>query len=387
MRRRTPPGLRDFIESEYNLRTKRMCAFRVPLVRTAMTNSYTLWNPEVHVPTRDELVRPDGAWDVLVHHANTDRYHFLHDTSVAMHNGVLHTAWYNCPDREIQDESLIRGRRSSDGGRTWSDVETIAKDETGEGLHYVPPQLFTSDGTLYSLIGIMVGPDFIRRTDLYRYDDESGKWRYVRKVADAFQQNTAPVQMSNGDHILPGRMAGEIDAKSLFSAVAISDRVDGDWHLVQLPTGDLCKPHPETTVYADADCITALVRDDHGPAQVFESRDFGRSWSGPFAQNLPIAASKMYAGKLSTGQRYLLCNINSDGNRELLTISVSHAGEPTLCRMWAIRNGFDLPHIGVGPQWSYPSAYEHEGTLYITYTSEKRHCMMTAIPVESLRAD
>jgi len=352
-----------------------------------VANLYPLWNPDVPVPTRNELVRPDGAWDVLVHHTNTDRYHFLHDTSVSMHNGVLYAAWYNCPDREIQEESLIRGRRSSDGGRTWSDVETIATDETGEGLHYVPPQLFTSDGRLYALIGIMVGPDFIRRADLYVHDDNRGEWQYVRKVADAYQQNTAPVMMSNGEYILPGRMADAVDNKSLFSAVAISDSIEGDWEVIQLPTGELCKPHPETTVYADGDHIVALVRDDHGPAQVFESDDFGRTWSGPFTQNLPIAASKLYAGVLSTGQRYLLCNINSEGFRELMTISVSRPGEPILCRMWAIRNGFDLPHIGVGPEWSYPSACEHEGTLYITYTSEKRHCVMTTIPIESLRAE
>lgn len=381
------PGLRDFADSKYVLRVKHAFTPVVPTVRTLVTIPYRLWNPEVPIPSRGELVRPDGAWDVLVHHTNTDRYHFLHDTSIAMHNGVLYTAWYNCPDREIQKESVIRGRRSSDGGQTWSDVETIAKDETREGVHYVPPQLFTSDGMLYALIGIMVGPDFIRRTDLYMHDDDRGEWRYVRKIADAYQQNTAPVLMSNAEYILPGRMADEIDAKSLFSAVAISDRIDGDWELVQLPTGDLCKPHPETTVYADTDCITALVRSDHGSVQVFESKDFGRTWMGPYPQNLPIAASKMYAGVLSTGQRYLLCSINSEGYRELLTVSVSRPCEPMLCRMWAIRNGFDLPHIGVGPEWSYPSACEYEGTLYITYTSEKRHCMMTAIPVESLCAD
>lgn len=345
---------------------------------------YPLWQPDVPVPAREQLTRPEGARDALVHHTDTDRYHFLHDSCIAAHRGELFAAWYNCPEREIQDESLIRGRRSSDGGRTWSAVETIASDDTGAGLHYVPPQLFTEAGTLYAMIGIMVGPDYIRRTDLFVYDDDTGEWRRLGTVAHAFQMNTAPVRMANGEYILPGRMASEVDGKSVYSAVAIGCSIDGEWELVRLPTGDLCRPHPETTVYADSGLLTALVRNDGGFPQVFESADYGRTWDGPFEQNMPIAASKMYAGYLSTGQRYLLANINSDGYRELLTVSVSRPGEKQLCRMWSIRNGQDFPHPDIRSEWSYPSAVEHDGTLYVVYTAGKRSCVMTAIPVASL---
>jgi hypothetical protein len=354
--------------------------------------TYPLWHPDTTVPTRDELTRPNGARDVLVHHGDTDRYHFLHDTCIAAHDGELHTAWYNCPDREIHGESVIRGRRSPDAGQTWSDVETILADESGEGLHSVPPQLYVDSGKLYCFVGVMVGPDLIRRCDLYVRDDKSGMWQLVGKIADAFQQNTAPVRMANGEYILPGRRSAEIDGYSDMSAVAICDRIDGDWQLVTLPTGDLCKPHPETTVYADTDhtmgteLISALVRNDGGFPQVFESRDFGRTWFGPISQNMPIGAAKMYAGKLSTGQRYLLSNVNSDGYRELLTISVSAPDSEQLSRMWSIRNGADWSVEGakIGSEWSYPSAIENDGMLYVVYTSEKRHCAMTAIPVESL---
>ena len=351
-----------------------------------MTQPYPLWHPDIPVPTRDQLSRPADARDALVHHGDADRYHFLHDTCIAAHNGELHTAWYNCPDREIHGESVIRGRRSSDGGRTWSGVETIVADESGDGLHCVPPQLHVDSGKLYAFVGIMVGPDLIRRCDLFVRDGSSGTWNRVGKVSDAFQQNTAPVMMANGEYLLPGRAASRADEYSMMSAVAICDRIDGDWEVVTLPTGDLCRPHPETTLIADADRVTALVRNDGGNAQVFESRDLGRTWTGPVTQNLPIGAAKMYAGKFNTGQRYLLANMNSDGYRELLTISVSAPGEEHLSRMWAIRNGADWTagDPAIGSEWSYPSAIEHDGTLYVVYTSEKRHCAMTAIPVASL---
>src|SRR5688572_17515539 len=64
------------------------------------------------------------------------KYRFLHDPAIVAHKKQLIAAWYNCPEEEISGESCINARRSDDGGVTWSEVETIAKDTNNTGIHY-----------------------------------------------------------------------------------------------------------------------------------------------------------------------------------------------------------------------------------------------------------
>lgn len=54
--------------------------------------------------------------------------------------------------------------------------------------------------------------------------------------------------------------------------------------------------------------------------------------------------------------------------------------------MWKIRDGVSQT-LKSGPEWSYPCAIEFDGKLYVVYTSEKHHCVLTTIPVKSLAFD
>ena len=105
---------------------------------TASIARFALWDDAVPFPGREELCYPDGAKDVMVHLGGADGYNFLHDSAIVEHKGVLLAAWYNCPQGEMAGQSLIRGRRSHDGGRTWSEVEVIASDRKQQGILYVP---------------------------------------------------------------------------------------------------------------------------------------------------------------------------------------------------------------------------------------------------------
>ena len=205
----------------------------LPTVSTAAAKSapspQTLWSKRKPFPTPDQLTRPHGVRDLIVHRAGADEYDFLHDSTIVEHRGMLFAAWYNCPEREIVDASLIRGRRSRDGGITWSDVETIAED---------------SDRKIF----------------------------YV-------------------------------------------------------------------------------------------------------------------AGTLSTGQHYLLSNTPGRAHsRDLLTIAVTRPGEAVFSKMWKLRDGYAVD-LKAGPEWSYPSAIEHGGKLFVVYTSEKHHCALSVIPIASIAAN
>jgi hypothetical protein len=95
--------------------------------------------------------------------------------------------------------------------------------------------------------------------------------------------------------------------------------------------------------------------------------------------------AKPYLGRLSTGQLYLLSNLN---NRDTLVVSVSRPGERTLSRIWRVRHGKSEPPRFAGraksKQWSYPYGYEHDGQLYVVYSIGKEDCGLSMLPVDSL---
>jgi hypothetical protein len=119
---------------------------------------------------------------------------------------------------------------------------------------------------------------------------------------------------------------------------------------------------------------------------LFGSDDYGHTWNGPLANNLPAADSKLYAGTLSSGQRYLIWNWPDAKFRNTLAIAVSRPGSLLLDSVWRIRHGWDAS-LRCGPEWSYPCAVEHAGNLFVVYTSEKKHSVMTVIGITALAAE
>lgn len=352
---------------------------------------YPLWTPRRPFPGRDEIRFLAGAVDTVVHRAGADRYSFLHDTAVVAHGGELIAAWYNCPDGEIVGESVIRGRRSADGGATWSDPEVIAADTRGRGIFYVPVVLQSHGGSLLAYVGNMVGHDLVTACEVMV--DDGGGWTARGRIAGPFLPNATPLRLPDGCWAMGGRVAPEPGTLPLTPAVAISqgDRLTEPWAIVPIVPMDRGAAGPElaypetTLIVADTE-VLAVVRSDRGYGLLFRSTDAARTWTGPHPHTYPIGAAKPYAGTLSTGQRFLLSNTPTPGYRELLTIAVTAPGEREFVRVWKLRDG-PSEALGVGPEWSYPVAIEHDGRLYVTYTSEKRHCVLTSAPVASLAVD
>ena len=353
-----------------------------------------LWQRGVPMPTRESLSYPAGAVDTVVHRAGADEYVFLHDPAIVRHQGFLLAAWYNSSRGEMIGDTMIRGRRSRDGGRTWSGVEVVVADVKHQGILYVPVTFLSHGGRLHAFVANMQGgPDRVRRCEVLVLDDKSDRWKSHGFIAGPFLPNCAPQKMRDGNFLMAGRMAERPGELPTIPAVAIShgERITEPWNLVSLlPTGRLpdgqVLPCPETTAIVDGTEITALVRREKGNSLLFRSGDYGRTWSAPQEHNFPMAWSKIYAGTLSSGQRYLLCNVPCGGNRDLLVIAVTRPGENDFCKMWKLRDGPSAA-LQCGPQWSYPSAIEHDAVLSVVYTSQTRHCVMTSIPVQSLAVD
>lgn len=364
------------------------------------TDRTLLWQSDVPFPSPDHLAFPEGATDVVVHRAGSDKYNFLHDSAIVEHKGVLYAAWYNCPKDEIEGESLIRCRRSADKGLTWSEVEVIAADRDNRGTMYVPVAFLSHEGTLHAFVSHMMGHDLLTGWEMFALDEdmapsdcgEASPWKSQAVHDDLFLPNSAPVMTGDGHYLMAGRMAERLGERPLVPAVARNARdLKGKWDIIPLvPVGERSSemelPYPETTAIVEGRNVTALVRGGSNESLLFKSEACGLNWSGPHRHNLPMGASKIYAGILSTGQWYAIFNTPTENYRDLLTIAVSRPGERCFSGMWKIRDGYS-EDLEAGPEWSYPCAIEWDGNLYVVYTSDKRHCVNTTIPVESLEVD
>ncbi len=74
-----------------------------------------------------------------------DEYQFLHEAAAIEFHGTVFAARYNNREKELQGETVIRGRHSADGGKTWSDAELIAKDPEGKRCIVLP---FSASATI-----------------------------------------------------------------------------------------------------------------------------------------------------------------------------------------------------------------------------------------------
>lgn len=335
---------------------------------------------------------PDGIQHVRVETSDSDKYKFLHDPAIEHHKAELFAAWYNCPNGEIVGESLIRCRRSKDGGKTWGALEVIAADTSGDGTYCVPAQLLSHGGLLHAFVGKMKGGhDLIASCGVYVLDDVTNRWKSRGEIADLFLPNCQPVRMADGNWIMAGRAASRFGVKPFIPAVAISqgDDLTGRWNVVPLQAEMSPEHCPETTAWVEGSELLALTRNNTSAVPfVYASQDYGRTWDAVELHHFTASSAKLFAGHLSTGERYVAFNLSPDGNRHsrgTLVIGVGRPGELALEKIWKVqdRTAPDSPTA-----FHYPCAIEHEGRLLVLYTvgsSPPRQCELAIIPIASLQ--
>ncbi|MBQ9776784.1 MAG: exo-alpha-sialidase [Lentisphaeria bacterium] len=305
-----------------------------------------------------------------------DEFAFLHEAAIIVWHGIIFCSWYNCPETELHGFTPIRGKFSKDGGKTWSETETIAEDPEKK-LIYCPPVYGICDDELYMLMNTMVGPDLIHSLEFYKFDPVTEKFVFLRSEPLPFKLNTNVCTMANGKLLLPGRIA-ELDSFPRTPAVLISDsgKIDAPWRLVKiqqdqfLPDGiDLV--HPELSAILQDNVITIFCRNDKRSVPLFyRSADYGETWSGVMEHDIPFANSKIYSGTLADGRNYLIGNIiltDDPNSRSVLALFVSEPGTLKFTSGCLLRDGYDAEQ-DLYPQWSYPVAYEWENRLYVIYT-------------------
>ena len=304
-------------------------------------------------------------------------YKFLHETAIIEYHGILFASWYNCPEKELRGHTPVRGKRSYDGGVTWSDVEVIDEQaDGGDSIIFCPPVYGICDGKLYMFINEMVSPDRIHALNLYVLDDKIDRFVKLWSRPIPFKLNTNVVTLPNGKLMLPGRI-GKLDAFPNTPAVLLSDsgKMDAEWRLVKLaesgdlPDGSVYR-HPEMSAVVMGDKVYMFCRNDTRRVPiVYVSADNGETWSAPTAHDIPFSDSKIYAGTLRDGRHYVVGNVRSRGRnpRAILTLYITEQGSDRFSKTAVLKDGAgeDFPESHI---WHYPAVTEQDGKLKIICT-------------------
>ncbi len=357
-----------------------------------------VWDPAVPFPSPQEMCDLDIVTHVTVHRAKPDGYHYLHEATIAWHGDRFYMGWANHRTRETGDyDEVIRGCTSADALH-WSKPTMWAQTPLVGANSHNHPMLFAHGGKLY---GFFVcwrdkpGHKHRPTTEVFILDDSTGEWVWQEKSAIAeFLPFCPPQRMEDGNWLIGG------ENHWYDAAVAVSEGDDlTKWKMVKIPRPDDLKLlYPETAIAnRGKNNLLAICRpQQHTPnvpdawsAPVAESYDGGHTWTTLGLSNFPLAPSQPFAGRLSTGQNYLLTDSLEEG-RCLLTIAVTGPEGGLFRRIFKLRHQ-QWPRrrlfgnaVGQATEWSYPFAMEHKGNLYIAYTQGKEDCVLSIVPIEVL---
>lgn len=342
-------------------------------VTLAQAEPYPLWSGG-EFPTQADIPVLRGVefhaikpWEL-----ERDGYRFLHGVALAWHKGRLYASFGHNQGGENTASEQARGRISEDAGRTWSEPFDI---DRGEGDLAVSHGVFLlAAGTLWAFHGAYYGTMQRVHTRAYRLAEDGRTWDPLGVVVEGgFWPMQEPLRMQDGNWIMSGISVGNGNP----AAVAISHGDDlTRWDLVAIPLSDgTGSVWGESAVLVEGVRVVNVARwGEQARPLVAVSEDCGRTWTPARAGNMPMTTSKPCAGRLSSGESYLICSTSADGGnrRAPLTIALSRPGESAFSRVLAIRDAV-APGANVeshpGAALAYPYAVEHEGRLYVGYSN------------------
>jgi len=360
----------------------------------AGAEGYTLWDPSIPVPPTSAAPLLSGVEFHIIkaYEPQVDGYKWLHGGSIIRHEGTWYTTWGHNPGSENTATEVTQGRRSNDDFQTLTPVEMIAPGTaTDANSHGVT---LSHQGDLWGFFGRFTGFRQDCRTEAYKLNETTDQWESQGIViGDGFWACQEPRRMDNGNYIMSGFRMGVSNGNP--PAVAISNGDDlMDWTMVSIPKDPGLNMWGESSVIAHGNNLINIARADGSDtwAYVSTSDDYGQTWSQTQRSNLPMVATKPYAGTLSTGQDYLISTTTADSgnNRRPLTIAVTDPGGGEFKEIYRIRNAVRPGETATtSADLAYPYAVEEDGNLYVVYSvgrpgNAKNSLELAVVPVSSI---
>ncbi|MBI4889773.1 MAG: exo-alpha-sialidase [Acidobacteria bacterium] len=313
-------------------------------------------------------------------------------TYLAHHGGLFYAAWSSAAVGEEDPDQHIVYATSSDG-HTWSAPQILAPDPDGPAGHkrWITRGLFVENNRLRALGALVESADYDQRgrgivwknLALHAFTFTNKHWRSDGPIALDAMNNFPPTRI-DGRYLMPAR-----DASMKMSVLAAAKLAPNAWSATPLFSEPPFHRLDEPTLYEAADrTLHIIIRDGARSGRLLRviSTDRGLTWSHPVQTDFPDATSKNFVTRISTGA-YVLINNPNPKARDPLSLALSPDGwqfsQPTPVRHGAPPRRYAGRAKGSGT-FQYPHAIEHNGSLWIIYSTNKEDIEISEIPVSSL---
>ncbi len=312
---------------------------------------------------------------------------------LAHHNGLFYASWSSASVGEEDPDQHIVYATSPDG-HTWTAPQTLAPDPDGPTgpQRWIARGLFVENNRLRALGALIESADYGQRgrgvvwknLALHAFTFNNKQWRDDGPIAPNAMNNFPPIKI-DGRLLMPAR-----DAEMNMSVLAAKKLAPNAWSATPLFSEPPFHRMDEPTLYEAADrTLHLIIRDGARSRRLLRaiSTDRGRTWSHPVLTDFPDATSKNFVIRLSTGA-YVLINNPNPTSRDPLSLALSPDGwqfsQPTPIRHDAPPRRYAGRAKGSG-SFQYPHALEHNGSLWIIYSTNKEDIEISEIPLSALR--
>jgi hypothetical protein len=311
---------------------------------------------------------------------------------IAHFQGKFWAIWSSSRVGEEDPDQLVRYATSPDGHR-WSEAGILVNDPDGpQGpARWIARGVYVDGGKLTALAAYIESAHYGKRgieevwkaLRLMRFEWSGSAWQPKGVYADDCMNNFPPERL--------GGMYSLVCRDSFMNVkMALSDAPGpGAWRFTPLAARPPFDRMDEPTYYATAvGEVHMIIRDNSRSGYLLRaiSRDHGRSWAQPVRTNFPDATSKNFPGRLSNGWFYLINNPHPK-QRDPLVISFSRDGwefeRPLAIRKDAPERRFAGRAKSSGTL-QYPHALEHNGSLFVIYSTNKEDIEVTEIRLDKL---
>ncbi|MCC6294500.1 MAG: exo-alpha-sialidase [Bryobacterales bacterium] len=308
------------------------------------------------------------------------------------HDGHFWAIWSSSGVHEEDPGQQVLYATSRDG-HAWTESRVLAHDPDGPSgpARWIARGLFLYEGRLTALAAYLESADYGNRgrgavwknLRLIYLQWDSRAWKEAGVFAEDCMNNFAP-----------GRLGARLamvcrDRNMDVSMALLEDPARLAWKRVALAAGPPFDRMDEPTWYQDpSGLVHMIVRDNNRSRKLIRvlSRDGGATWSRPVLTNYPDATSKNFTGRLSNGWYYLINNPSPE-KRDPITISFSRDGwlfgHPLILRRGAAPRRYEGRAKPSG-SFQYPHAVEHNGSLWIIYSTNKEDIEISEYPVATL---
>jgi hypothetical protein len=311
---------------------------------------------------------------------------------LAHYGGRFWAMWSSSAVGEEDPDQRVLYATSRDGHQ-WSEPRELASDPDGpQGpARWIARGIFVAQGRLTALAAYIESADYGKRgreevwkkLSLRRFEWNGGKWEPRGVYAENCMNNFPPERLN-------GLLSMVCRDSNMKVTMALADAPGaGAWRHAPIASEPPFDKMDEPTYYAtEGGEVHMIVRDNSRSGFLLRalSKDYGKTWSRPVRTNYPDATSKNFPGRLSTGWYFLINNPNPKA-RDPLAISFSRDGW-SFDHAYAIRGNPPARRFAGRAKGSgsvqYPHAMEHNGSLWVIYSTNKEDIEIAEIPLAKL---